>query len=91
MNFTWDAEKNKKLKAQRNISFEDIVIAINNNCILDIIEHPNFEKYPNQKLYIIKYNNYIYVVPVLIYDKEIRLITVFQSRKFNKIYLKCED
>ena len=71
---------------ERKVSFEEIVIAIQNDCIVDIIEHPNSAKYPNQKLYIIKFNKYIYVVPVEISQDGIELKTIFQSRKFNKIY-----
>ena len=91
MYFTWDTGKNEKLKAQRNITFEDIVIGIINNNVLDILEHPDPIKYPEQKLYIIKHNDYVYVVPAIISEKEIRLITIFQSRKFNKIYNKEEE
>jgi len=86
MNFIWNQSKNEKLKRERDISFEEIVIAIQNNCIIDIIEHPNADKYPNQRLYIIKFNDYIYVVPVEISDDDIELKTIFKSRKFNKIY-----
>jgi hypothetical protein len=88
MNFTWNQLKNAKLKLERKVSFEEIVIAIQNDCIVDIIEHPNSIKYPNQKLYIIKFNKYIYIVPVEISQDEIELKTIFRSRKFNKIYNK---
>ena len=91
MYFTWDTGKNEKLKAQRKITFEDIVIDIINNNVLDILEHPDPIKYPEQKLYIIKHNDYVYVIPAIISEKEIRLITIFQSRKFNKMYNKDEE
>jgi uncharacterized DUF497 family protein len=91
MQFTWDSAKNEVLKTRRKITFEDMVIGINNGNVLDILEHPDSIKYPNQKLYIIKHNNYVYVVPALVSEKEIRLITIFQSRKFNKIYNKNEE
>ena len=91
MYFTWDTGKNEKLKAQRKITFEDIVIDIINNNVLDILEHPDPIKYPEQKLYIIKQYDYVYVIPAIISEKEIRLITIFQSRKFNKMYNKDEE
>jgi len=54
--------------------------------IIDIIEHPNTEKYPDQQLYILNYKEYIYVVPVEIHHDSIELKTIFRSRKFDKIY-----
>jgi hypothetical protein len=90
MYYYWDNDKNKKLKTGRGISFSEIIIAINSGCVIDIIEHPNIKKYPNQKLYIVKYNNYIYIVPVNVTKTGVFLITIFKSRKFNKIYNKKE-
>lgn len=54
--------------------------------IIDIIDNPNSEKYENQKIYIISYNDYIYVMPVIQEKQHIKLLTIFKSRKFNKIY-----
>jgi len=39
--YNFSSEKNQKLIQERNISFEEIISAIEDNCILDIIEHPN--------------------------------------------------
>ena len=50
MIFDWNNEKNIMLKRDRNISFERIIIAIEQDSLLDILEHPNKEKYPNQLL-----------------------------------------
>ena len=47
--FDWSEDKNEVLKETRNISFEEVVFAISNEKILDVVEHPNKEKYPNQK------------------------------------------
>lgn len=43
--FTWDAEKNEKLRMERGISFEEIVFHVERGDVLDILEHPNQEKY----------------------------------------------
>jgi len=56
----WNTYKNELLKKERNISFEDIVIEIANDNIIDTVIHPNQEKYPGQKIYLISINNYIY-------------------------------
>lgn len=44
MIFDWDEEKIKQLKSERNISFERIIIAIEEGDILDILEHPDKKK-----------------------------------------------
>jgi len=83
--FNWNNEKNKKLKEERNVCFDDIVIAIENNKILDIIE--NKRKYPNQKVYIIEINNYAYLVPFVEDVNQIFLKTIITSSKATKKYL----
>ena len=93
MNFNWDEKKNLYLKENRNICFEDIIVAINENRILDIINHPNQQKYPGQKILIVEINNYAYMVPYN-EDKEreeIFLKTIIPSRKMTKIYLRKRD
>ena len=81
----WDKTKNEWLKKERNISFEDVELAILEDRILNILEHPNKEKYPNQKLLIVNIENYAYVVPFL-EDEEGNIIlkTIFPSRKYTK-------
>ena len=83
----WDEEKNIKLKLERGIGFEDVVVAINEDRILDILEHPNRNRYPEQKLLIVEIDGYAYVVPFEERGSVIRLITIFPSRKMTKKYL----
>ncbi len=87
----WKEEKNNWLKANRNISFEDVELAILENRVLDILEHHNKERYPDQKLLIVEINNYAYVVPYIEKGEDIFLITIFPSRKFTKKYLRGEE
>ena len=63
MIFDWNNEKNMMLKRDRNISFERIIVAIEQDNLLDILEHPNKEKYPNQLLLLVEIDRYVYVVP----------------------------
>ena len=86
--FTWNSEKNKKLKKERNISFEIVVLLIESGEILEIIKHPNQEKYTNQFIYTIEYNDYAYLVPFIEDEKKIFLKTIIPSRKATKKYLK---
>lgn len=82
----WDKEKNKKLKKERNISFEEIIFCIKNDGLIKIIEHPNKEKYPNQKMYILKCKEYFYLVPFVENEKEVFLKTIIPSRKIKNQY-----
>jgi uncharacterized DUF497 family protein len=86
--FDWDKEKNRKLKQERGISFEEVVLAINKEQLLDIIEYPNKEKYPNQKIYIVNINNYAYIVPFVEDNEKQFLKTIVPSRKMTKKFLK---
>ena len=44
----WNEEKNNILKRERNISFEEIELAIANGGLIETILHPNQDKYPGQ-------------------------------------------
>ena len=61
----YSLEKNKILKSTRDISFEDVILALENGYLLDDVEHPNKEKYPNQNIFIIliQIKDYVYLVP----------------------------
>ncbi len=86
----WDPEKNELLKHKRGIGFEDIVVAILGNRILDIVQHPQ-EKRSNQKYLIVEIDNYAYVVPFVEMEEERFFKTIFPSRKYTKIYLRKQN
>ncbi len=87
MIFDWNQEKNQYLQRTRYISFERIVVAIDEGFVLDILEHPNKEKYKNQYLIIVDIEDYAYVVPSVVNDDVWFLKTIFPSRKYTKRYL----
>jgi hypothetical protein len=62
---TWNKEKNLLLKRERNLSFEQIVSHIESGDLLDIVEHPNKEKFAHQKILIIRIEDYIISVPFI--------------------------
>ena len=85
--FSWNKSKNELLRSTRQISFEDILFYIEKGFLLDVQEHPNQEKYPNQKIFVVQINNYAYLVPFVENDDEIFLKTIIPSRKATKKYL----
>jgi len=64
-----------------------MVMHIKNGDLLDIIKHPNSEKYSNQKILVINVNNYIYTVPFLEKNDERFLKTIIPNRQFTKKYI----
>jgi uncharacterized DUF497 family protein len=86
MIFDWNNQKNEELKKSRKISFEEIVFLISKGHVLEILEHPNPQKYSNQKLYIIEVKGYAYVVPFVDQGSKRFLKTIFPSRKFTQKY-----
>ena len=85
--FDWNNQKNEQLKEERDISFEDCVIVIEEGKILDIIEHQNKEKYLNQKIFVVNINNYAYLIPFIEDEEKIFLKTINPSRKATKKYI----
>jgi hypothetical protein len=89
--FSWSDEKNEFLKAERQVSFEDIAFYIELGYLLDVLEHPNQEKYKGQRIFVVQVEEYVYLVPFIEDDHEIFLKTVIPSRKATKNYLKGSE
>jgi uncharacterized DUF497 family protein len=88
--FTWDDAKNERLKAERGIGFEEIVFLIEQVHVLDILDHPNQERYGDQRIFVVQREDYVYLVPFVEDDRLIALKTIIPSRKATKQYLKKE-
>ena len=85
--FRWGPEKNDTLKADRGISFEHIVVAMESGGLLDILAHPNQAKYPRQRVLVVACDNYAYLVPFVEEEGHYFLKTVIPSRKATRDYL----
>ena len=86
--FRWGPGKNEALKAERGISFESVVVAIESGGLLDVLTHPNQAKYPQQRILVVSADNYVYLVPFLEDDDCYFLKTVIPSRKATRVYLR---
>ena len=90
--FTFSPVKNLQLKQERNISFEEIIAAIEAGELLDVVEHPNQEKYANQRIYVVYAKEYVYLVPfVKDGEEKVFLKTIIPSRKAKKNYAEEEE
>ena len=88
--FRWDPGKNERLKAGRGISFEEIILAIEEDGLKDILVHPNQRRYPDQVVLVVIYRNYAFLVPSIEEDTHYFLKTIIPSRKATRDYLGTE-
>jgi uncharacterized DUF497 family protein len=86
--YNWDLSKNEKLKAERNISFEEVVFHIEQGDEVNVFEHPNQERYPGQKISVVLIEGYAYLVPYVESETEIFLKTIIPSRKATKKHVR---
>lgn len=92
LQYEFSPEKNHQLIQERGISFEEVIMAIGEGAVLDILPHPKSDKYPNQEIYVLNIKNYVYLVPFLRKDKEtIFLKTIFPHRKLTRHYLRGDQ
>lgn len=85
--FDWDEEKNKRLKVERGISFDEVVFHIAIGNVVDIVLNKNQKKYPGQRVFEVNAEGYIHLVPFDETESTIMLRTIIPSRKATKAYL----
>jgi len=85
--YVWNEEKNQRLKSERGVSFEEIIVHLAIGDLLDIVEHPHPEKYQGQHIFIVKMRDYAWLVPFVESEDKIFLKTIIPSRKATKKYL----
>lgn len=85
----FNEEKNQLLKVIRGISFEQIKDLLGTDSLLADIVHPN-ERYPHQRMYVVKVNHIVYAVPYVADTNkgEIFLKTIYPSRVLKRKYIQ---
>lgn len=89
--YRWNAEKNDQLKAERGISFERVVVAVEGDGLLDVLVRPNARKYPRQKVLVVAFDGYVHLVPFVEEDEYYFLKTIIPSRKASRDYLLKDE
>ena len=79
----WNEEKNKQLQVERNLSFEAVVIAIEQGRLIDIVPNPS-KHHPHQNVFVVEIDDYLVLVPFVEDEEKIFLKTAFRSRKVMK-------
>ncbi len=85
--FDWSDEKNELLKKERGVSFEQVELALASGDLLDRVKHPNPTKYPNQNVFLVKIDDYVYSVPYIEDNESIFLKTIIPNSRATNKYL----
>jgi len=86
----WPSDKNALLKAERGVSFEDVTVALAAGALLQIVEHPNPQRYPRQRIMLVAIRGYAYLVPFVEEIDHYFLKTIIPSRKATRELLMKE-
>ncbi len=86
MRYEWNPDKNEWLKKERHVSFEEVVFHLSQGDVWRIADHPNQTDYPEQKIYFVIVDGYVYMVPHVIEDDYVFLKTIIPSRKATRDY-----
>lgn len=86
----WNAEKNQWLMSERGVSFEDVLFALQSERLLDDLVHPNKNKYPNQRIFVVEIDAYAWLVPYVENEDEIFLKSIIPQQEGHKTLFKGE-
>jgi hypothetical protein len=83
----WSEEKNRWLKAERGLSFEAVLAAIEDGRILADLVHPDSERFGHQRVLVVLIDGYACAVPYFV-DGETRFLkTIYRSRTLQRKYV----
>jgi len=82
----WSQKKNAELIRDRNVSFEDVAVAIKEDLVIDVIPHWDKETYAHQQVIVVILKGYIHAVPCVVDNEKAFLKTIFPSRKIAQRY-----
>ncbi len=83
----WDEEKSRWLKAERGLSFEAVLAAIEDGRILADLAHPDSERFGHQRVLVVLIDGYACAVPYVV-DGETRFLkTIYRSRALQRKYV----
>ena len=82
MRYDFNEEKNKQLFNERGVTFQHVIDSISEKGVLLDFSHPNIDKYPKQRIFVVELFEYTYCVPYVENNNVIFMKTIFPSRKF---------
>ena len=88
--FGWNEVKNETLKAGRGIGFEEVVFHIERGDLIEVLAHPNQARYGGQRIFVVRCDDYVYLVPFVEDERVVFLKTIIPSRKATKQHMGKE-
>lgn len=85
LNFFWNYDKNQKLLLERNVDFDNVIDAIAEGNLLDILKSDK-PKYQHQHILVVLIKDYVYYIPFVEHKNAVFFKTIIPSRKLNKKY-----
>lgn len=67
--------------------FEQIVVAIESGALLATMPHPNLDRYPRQRIMIVRIDDYAFLVPFVEDEDHVFLKTIIPSRKATRDFI----
>jgi hypothetical protein len=61
--FRWSESEHAQLRRGRDLSFEEVVIAMASGHLVDVLPHPNTAKYGHQQVFVVILRGYAHLVP----------------------------
>ena len=84
----WDEKKNEWLKRNRGLGFEQVAVLIEQGQVLEVMDHPDQNKYPSRKMAIVEIGGHACLVPYVEDEAGVFFKTIIPSRKATKKYLR---
>lgn len=81
----WSEEKNRQLRAERGLAFEDVIAAIEDGLVLDDLKHPDPVR-RHQRILVVEIDGYVCAVPYVQDGQAIFLKTIYRGRELHQKY-----
>ena len=83
----WSEDKNRRLKAERGLSFEAVLAAVEAGQMLDNLSHPDPQR-SHQCMLVVAIEGYACCVPYVGQGDEVFMKTIYRSRLFQVKYMR---
>ena len=77
----WDEAQNTTRRKARGIVFEDIAFHLERGDILDILEHPNADRFVGRRVFVVRRYDDVFLVPFVEEEHAVFLKTIIPGPK----------
>jgi hypothetical protein len=86
--YFWSEEKNEQLQAERGLSFQAAIQAVEDGRVIADIPHTNTARFAHQRILIVEIDGYVCAAPYVQDGNKRFLKTIYRSRNLQKFYAK---